>query len=72
MRIWRVMHDDDEMGAQTAYFTTYPAAVKSLVDGGFEIRREADPDKGVTAMACRNSGMFGVELCHIGWIDVTE
>ena len=67
-RIWRVTHGNDEHGALTSYYMTYSAAVLALVESGFALRRDADPDNNQTGMAYA-SGLLGDEIAHIGWID---
>jgi hypothetical protein len=65
-RVYRVTHAGDGQGL-TTYHMAYGSAVLALREGGYEMRRHADPDANITGWATR-TGMFGAEDAWIGWV----
>ena len=68
-RIYRVTHGGDRQGTRTEHYMSYSAAVLSLIESGYGVQRDADPDNNTTGWATRN-GFFGGEDAFIGWLDV--
>jgi hypothetical protein len=50
------------------YYMTYAEAVLALLESGYTMRRDANPEKNETGWAVRD-GIFGHEDIFIGWID---
>lgn len=68
-RIWKVTFGGDYLGDHTRYYMTYSAAVLSLVEEGYELRKDADPAQNTKAWLT-DDGIFGPIEAWIGWIDV--
>jgi len=50
-------------------YMTYSAAVLSLTEAGYTLRRDAHPETNETAWATRD-GIFGAEDAWVDWLDV--